>query len=736
MLDDRFTQGAQSALMLSFSAARRLGHNFIGSEHLLLGVFGERTGAAHRALSSLGVTEQRLFDAVAASVGSGSGALSSPLMLTARAARIIKGSVAQATASGAASVASEHILMSILVERDCGGVRVLLACGVDCAQLYNILIARQSTASAPPRAPGATQRRSELKLTLQFGCDMTRRAAERAFDPVIGREEEFSHMVRILCRRQKSNPVLIGEAGVGKTAIAEMLAQSIVENHVPPVLAGHRLISLELGSMLAGTKYRGEFEERTRAILEEVRAAGDVILFIDELHMLTGAGAAEGAIDAANLLKPALSRAGLQIIGATTPAEYKKSIRRDGALSRRFQPVDVREPDRTQTLAILRGVRAKYELHHGVAISEEALESAVELSDRYMTDRRQPDKALDLLDEACAAARIDGGAGVRREDIARVCGAAAGVSVTAISEGERERLARLETELGRRVVGQAQAIHAVSQALRRARLLPRGDRRPSGSFLFCGPSGVGKTELARALADCVFADPEALIRLDMSEFREPHSVAKLIGSPPGYIGFGEGGRLTENIRRRPSSVVLFDEVEKAHPDVLDLLLQILDDGFLTDSEGVRAYFSSAIVILTSNIGLAQLSAGQVGFGERTQSDARATVTAQVKRSFRPELLNRIDETIVFTTLGEPELCQICRLLIAESAARFSGAGVTLEVDDGAVARLCHSAKDPLLGARPLRRAVVTQIDDKLCARMLDGSLKRGMSAFVGEGDID
>lgn len=734
MLDDRFTQGAQSALMLSFSAARRLGHNFIGSEHLLLGVFGERTGAAHRALSSLGVTEQRLFETVAASVGAGGGALSSPLMLTARAARIIEGSVAQATASGAPSVASEHLLMSILVERDCGGVRALHACGVDCAQLYNILLARQT--SAPARTPGTQQRKSELKLTLQFGSDMTRRAAERGYDPVIGREEEFARIIRILCRRQKSNPVLLGEAGVGKTAIAEMLAQSIVENRVPVALAGRRLVSLELGSMLAGTKYRGEFEERTRAILEEVRAAGDVILFIDELHMLTGAGAAEGAIDAANLLKPALSRAGLQIIGATTPGEYKKSIRRDGALARRFQPVEVREPDHTQTLAILRGVRTKYEQHHGVVISEEAMESAITLSDRYMTDRRQPDKALDLLDEACAAARIDGAAGVRRDDIARVCGAVAGVNVTAVREDERQRLARLEAELGRRVVGQEQAIRAVAQSLRRARLLPRGDRRPCGSFLFCGPSGVGKTELARALADCVFADPEALIRLDMSEFREPHSVAKLIGSPPGYVGFGEGGRLTESIRRRPSSVVLFDEVEKAHPDVLDLLLQILDDGFLTDSESTRAYFSSAIVILTSNVGLSQLAARQAGFGDRSLSDARATVMAQVKHSFRPELLNRIDETVVFTSLGEDELCSICRLLIDESAQRFAAAGLTLQVSDDAVKKLCRSGHDALLGARPLRRAVVSQIDDKLCAKMLDGTLKRGMTAFVNDCDID
>ncbi len=736
MLENRFSQGAQNALLLSFSAARRLQHSFIGSEHLLLGVFSQRGGGAHRALSDMGIAEKQLFDAVAAAVGAGTGCGSSPLVLTARAMRIIEGSPAQAAAAGAAFVASEHLLMSLLTEKDCGGIRVLRTLGVNPSMLYARLLARPQSPAASSPKPAKSR---ELKLTQQFGADLTQLAREGRFDPVIGREDELRRVMGVLCRRQKSNPVLLGDAGVGKTAVAEYLAQKIALGDVPEPLRGKRVISLELAGLISGTKYRGEFEERVRAILEEVRSCGDVILFIDEIHMLTGAGAAEGAIDAANILKPALSRAGLQIIGATTAAEYKKTIRRDSALARRFQPIEVGEPTEEQAVRILRSLASRYENHHGVVISPDALQLAVRLSVRYLTDRRLPDKAIDLIDEAAAMARLEKQRMVGPSHLAAVVRQMTGVSVQAVQADEKAELLSLEGRLLGQVIGQDDAVRAVARSVLRGRLLGQNGGRPIGSFLFCGPSGVGKTELARALCSALFGDERSLIRLDMSEFRESHSVSRLIGSPPGYVGFGEGGQLTERIRRRPYSVVLLDEVEKAHPDVLNLLLQLLDEGFLTDSEGNKADFQNAVVILTSNIGLRELQKRAAGFvsGVQTALPGEGSVLAEVRRAFRPELLNRLDDIIVFQPLSLETKAGICRKLLAQSAARLQSQDIALTWDETAVDLLAAQASDPALGARPLRRAILREVEDRACDMLLRGVLPAGSAArlHVQDGSL-
>jgi len=723
MTDNRFTQSAQVALMQAFSAAKKLGHGVLGSEHILLGLFQEHSGQAHRALRELGLTEEALTAQVLRRPLGRSGA-GDKVALSDEAGALIERAGAEATTAQAMGIATEHLLLAIMADPRCGAAMVLSACGVDMGSVRRRLSVQsapptQQNLSGPPPRQAAYGRR-ELKLTLQFGTDMTQKAALGGYDPVTGRELETERLVQVLARRQKSNPVLLGDAGVGKTAIVESLAGRLALGTVPAILRDRRIISLDLAGMISGTKYRGEFEERTRQVLEEVRAAGNVILFIDEMHMIAGAGAAEGAIDAANIMKPALSRGHVQVIGATTPAEYKKYIRRDSALARRFQPVAVEEPDRARAEDILHALRPQYEAHHGVKITDDALTAAIALSQRYITDRRLPDKAIDLMDEAAALAvlrrRPLAGEGEVREALSRAIGVAAGQ----LEGDERRRLLDLPDVLRGSVLGQDEAVEAVARAVRRTRAFG-GAGRPC-SFLFCGPSGVGKTQLARALSGALFGDTGRMVRLDMSEFMEKHSVARLIGSPPGYVGYGEGGQLTEGIRRAPYSVVLLDEVEKAHPDVLNILLQVLEDGQLTDGEGETVSFGSAVLIMTSNVGLERLAgARRTGFGPVRESDLKADILSAVKKSFRPELLNRIDHVAVFRPLENGHLRHIAQRELEQLARRLAAQGVSLTWEAEVLDSLAEAADDPGLGARPIRRAVSAQVEDPVAQLWLEGA---------------
>ena len=792
MANNRWTEKAQNALRLSYEAASALGHNYVGSEHILLGLLGEKRGVASKILLSYGVTGDALTAAIVQAIGKGTPGVQ-PMGMTPHAKEIMELAAAEAAGQGAGYIGTEHMLMAILREKDSSAMGLLRSLGTDARAIYRTLEegGREESPLASPGEGRKSGEKNTLKALGQFGIDLTARAREGKLDPVIGREQEIQRVMQILSRRQKNNPCLMGEPGVGKTAIAEGLAQKIVQGDVPETLSGKRLITLDLSAMVAGAKYRGEFEERLKNALQEVKRAGNIILFIDELHMIVGAGAAEGAVDAANILKPALSRGELQVIGATTTQEYRKHIEKDAALERRFQPVTVEEPSQEDAQKILLGLRDKYEAHHKIKITDEAIRGAVEISARYIPDRYLPDKALDLLDEAASRARlknmtpppslkaledtisqtekekeeavrtqdferaaalrdeekqqkaqleeqkkqwalsrgrISGAIGL--EDIAQVAALLTGIPVAQMTEDEAVRLAHLEEELHRRVVGQEEAVRAVAKAIRRGRVGLKDPNRPVGSFLFLGPTGVGKTELAKALAQGVFGEEKSLIRLDMSEYMERHSVSKLVGSPPGYVGYEEAGQLTEKVRRRPYCVLLFDEIEKAHPDVFNLLLQVLDDGILTDSQGRRVDFKNTIIIMTSNVGASQLQNKRpLGFGgaqgEEEDRQMKKELLAQLKKAFRPEFLNRIDDTIVFTRLQKDEIRQIAARLMDQVVERLRPAGLEASYDDALLDHLAESGFDPDYGARPLRRAIQSQIEDLAAMELLEGHVKKG-----------
>ena len=792
MANNRWTEKAQNALRLSYEAASALGHNYVGSEHILLGLLGEKRGVASKILLSYGVTGDALTAAIVQAIGKGTPGVQ-PMGMTPHAKEIMELAAAEAAGQGAGYIGTEHMLMAILREKDSSAMGLLRSLGTDARAIYRTLEegGREESPLASPGEGRKSGEKNTLKALGQFGIDLTARAREGKLDPVIGREQEIQRVMQILSRRQKNNPCLMGEPGVGKTAIAEGLAQKIVQGDVPETLSGKRLITLDLSAMVAGAKYRGEFEERLKNALQEVKRAGNIILFIDELHMIVGAGAAEGAVDAANILKPALSRGELQVIGATTTQEYRKHIEKDAALERRFQPVTVEEPSQEDAQKILLGLRDKYEAHHKIKITDEAIRGAVEISARYIPDRYLPDKALDLLDEAASRARlknmtpppslkaledtisqtekekeeavrtqdferaaalrdeekqqkahleqqkeqwalsrgrISGAIGL--EDIAQVAALLTGIPMAQMTEDEAVRLAHLEEELHRRVVGQEEAVRAVAKAIRRGRVGLKDPSRPVGSFLFLGPTGVGKTELAKALAQGVFGEEKSLIRLDMSEYMERHSVSKLVGSPPGYVGYEEAGQLTEKVRRRPYCVLLFDEIEKAHPDVFNLLLQVLDDGILTDSQGRRVDFKNTIIIMTSNVGASQLQNKRpLGFGgaqgEEEDRQMKKELLAQLKKAFRPEFLNRIDDTIVFTRLQKEEIRQIAARLMDQVVERLRQAGLEASYDDALLDHLAESGFDPDYGARPLRRAIQSQIEDLAAMELLEGHVKKG-----------
>ena len=798
MNNSQFTQRARAALRLAQETSARLGHGYVGSEHLLMGLLKEGQGLAAKVLRQAGLEPEGMSSAIARLVGVGApGGLPSQ-GLTPRCKRIIELAITEADRLGHHYVGTEHLLMGLLREGDGVAARVLTGSGLDLRKLYgDVTGALGGSPPPPPRSSRARVEREyggDTKLLDQFSRDLTHMARSGELDPVVGRDAEVRRVVQILSRRTKNNPALIGEPGVGKTAVAEALAQRIAEGNVPDELRGRRLLALDLSSMVAGTKYRGEFEERVKGILTEVRRAGNIILFLDELHTIVGAGSAEGAIDAANILKPALGRGELQVVGATTLDEYRKYIEKDAALERRFQPVTVAEPDPETALEILKGLRDKYEAHHKLSITDQAIQAAVDLSRRYLHDRWLPDKAIDLIDEASSRVRMErlapppdlrvleekaeqarrekeeaihsqdfekaamlrdaegdfrraleeqqnrwrsgqAGGQVTAEDVAAVVSAWTGVPVTTLTEGESRRLLALERELHRRVVGQDEAVASVAKAVRRGRVGLKEESRPTGVFLFLGPTGVGKTELCKALSQALFGSEEAMVRFDMSEYMEAHAVSRLVGSPPGYVGHEEGGQLTEQVRRKPYSVVLFDEIEKAHHDLWGILLQILEDGVLTDSQGRKADFSNTVVVLTSNVGAARITAkgGRLGFaaasGEtRSPEELKSTVMDEVKKVFRPEFLNRLDEIIVFRQLDRLQITAIARRMLEDVRKRLGKLGVGLEASDAAVDALAAAGFDPAYGARPLRRAVRARLEDPLAALLLNGTLKSGDTA--------
>ncbi len=741
--DDRLTPQSSRALTLAFEAAAELGHSYVGSEHILLGLAMEGTGTAARSLRNYGFDDRRIRTLLTEALGRGAAGTRPAQGFTPRARSVIEAAAAEAESQGQRLVDTQHLLLAILREGDSLALRLLSSGGLDGRSLMRELAERGAGRSAAPRQPG---RKPDPRALSAYTTDLTEAARAGRLDPVIGRETELMRMREILCRRSKNNPLLLGDPGVGKTALAEGLAQALLEGDVPEALYDKRILSLDMGAIVAGTKYRGDFEDRLRNLLEEVRSAGDVILFIDEMHMLVGAGAAEGAIDAANILKPLLSRGFLQVIGATTMEEYRRYLRKDAALARRFQPIPLREPTQEEAVRILTGLRPRYETHHRLAISQEAVIAAVKLSSRYVCDRFLPDKAIDLMDEAAARVllRSAGQKELMRQveaaDVAEVAAEWTGVPVAAMTEAEGQRLRSLEEALKKRVIGQDAAVAAVAAAVRRGRAGLKEAGRPIGSFLFAGPTGVGKTELCLALAEALFGSEKDLIRLDMSEYSEKFTASRLIGAPPGYAGCEEGGLLTELIRRRPYSVVLFDELEKAHTEVLDLLLQILEDGRLTDAHGRIADFRNAVVVMTTNAGSAAVTAQRAPLGflpPGPGSDREGPVRRELRQVFRAELLNRVDEIQIFRPLDEEALTLIARKLLEGLRERLAALDIRLEAEDGVAEALAREGRDPDFGARPLRRSLRRQLEDPLTDLILAGSLPPGSRAAVSleEGRI-
>ncbi|NCB51482.1 MAG: ATP-dependent Clp protease ATP-binding subunit [Clostridia bacterium] len=791
----KFTERASAAIGKAHDAAASLGHSYVGTEHILIGVAAEEGGLGARVLNKNGLDAAVLKELAAFMVGRG--APGEPVQgLTGNARQAVERAGEDAAKLGRGFIGTEHLLIGVLREPDCGAARLLAAAGADVGSIYTDAVALfggQSFESRQQQSPlKMPSRRTETKILDLYSRDLTELAATGKTDPVIGREGEISRVIQILSRRTKNNPVLVGEPGVGKTAVAEGLAQRVAKGQVPDTLQGHRIVTLDIASMLAGTKYRGDFEDRVKSVLKEVQRAGDIIIFIDELHTIVGAGSAEGAIDASNILKPALGRGELQIIGATTLEEYRRHIEKDAALERRFQPVTVTEPGEETCDKMLRGLRPSLERHHGLRITDGAIAAAVKMSVRYINDRFLPDKAIDLLDEAAshvrmecyllpgeigrleaeckalsarkeaaiAAQNFEQAAQLRDEenkkrgelekarlaesgaerslsekDVAEIVSEWTGVPVATVTEDESKRLLCLEETLHRRVIGQNEAVAAVAKAIRRGRVGLGDPKRPIGSFLFLGPTGVGKTELCRALAEAVYGDESAMIRFDMSEYMEKHAVSKLIGSPPGYVGYDEGGQLTEKVRRRPWSVVLFDEIEKAHEDVWSLLLQVMEDGRLTDSTGRTTDFRNTIIVMTSNVGAKAISDKRpaLGFGgTETDEDAvaRRAVMAELKKTFRPEFLNRIEDVIVFRRLKREEVKKIASGLTEAVACRMKKLGVTITVTDEAMEKLVDEGFEPASGARPLRRTVRTFLEDPAAEMLLSGVLKAGESVRV------
>ena len=803
MADSQFTSTALGAIRLAQENAARLGHSYVGCEHLLLGLASQEYSPAACALRKAGADSHTLRCAIGQRVGIGVPARSLHQGLTPNCCQAIRGAVGESRRLGHGAVNSEHLLLGLLGDGQNGAIRLLTDCGVEPAQLYRQVAASLGGEELPPRTRARepeARTASDTRQLDQCARDLTRMAAEGRLDPVIGREEELARVIQILSRRTKNNPALIGEPGVGKTAVAEGLALAIADGTAPAHLLGRRVCALDLSSMVAGTKYRGEFEEKLKHVLNEVRRAGNIILFIDELHTIVGAGSAEGAIDAANILKPALARGEIQVIGATTLDEYRRHIEKDSALELRFQPVTVREPSRDQALAILRGLRGRYESHHHLTITDEALAAAVDLSIRYLPQRFLPDKAIDLVDEAASRARLDRqalppelkeledraaqagrqmGRAIQDQDFERaallrdaegdfrrqlregkerwqaaqkprqveeshiraVLTQWTGVPVTDPDEADKKALSTLEKELNRTLLGQDRAVEAVTKAIRRGRLGLKDPRRPVGCFLLLGPSGVGKTQLCRSLASALFGSQEALLRFDMSEYMEAHSVSRLIGSPPGYVGHEEGGQLTERVRKNPWSVVLLDELEKAHRDVWSILLQVMEEGVLTDAQGRRTDFRNTVLVMTSNLGARRFGKSQsLGFhtgGQAEREELERAVLADARSTFAPEFLNRLDATLVFHPLERDTLGQIARQVLLETGARLSKLGVTMEVEDQAVALLADRGADREYGARPLRRAVSTLVEDPAADLILAGKLKQGdtLRVMAQEGQV-
>ena len=808
-----FTNRAKKAIDLANELAIELGHNYIGTEHILYGLVKEGSGVAARVLANQGIEPDMIIDKIVELVGN-EAPITETMGFTPRSKRVIETSFIEARKLGYNYIGTEHLLIGILREADSIAARILLELNTNIPRLYNeiIKVINEGEDYTPDSDNGKGGKRGSYNQTPtlnQFGEDLTKKAEEGKLDPIIGRKEEIERVIQILSRRTKNNPCLIGEPGVGKTAAVEGLAEKIVSGDVPEILKGKRVVTMDISGMVAGSKYRGDFEERIKKALDEVKKAGDVILFIDEIHTIVGAGAAEGAIDAANILKPLLARGEIQLIGATTLNEYRKYIEKDAALERRFSPVTVNEPSEKDTVKILKGLRDKYEAHHGVKITDEAIDAAVKMSVRYINDRFLPDKAIDLIDEAASRAKLksytepdslkklqeeieevendkeeavrsqkfEKAASLRdkqkelkekyekeqkkwqnknnksvtnitEENIAEVIASWTGIPAKKITEDENERLKNLEKTLHERVIGQDEAVEAVAKAIRRGRVGLKDPKRPIGSFLFLGPTGVGKTELSKALAESLFGDENAMIRIDMSEYMEPHSVSKLIGSPPGYVGFDEGGQLTEKIRRKPYSVILFDEIEKAHPDVMNMLLQILEDGRLTDSQGRTVNFKNTVIIMTSNIGarlitdkktlgFTKTENGDKGKEEAENKDYEETkkeVMEALKKELRPEFINRIDEIIVFHKLTDNEIGKIIDIMLKEVTNRLAAQKIKIELEPEVKELIASKGIDKNFGARPLRRTIQSVLEDRLAEEILDGNLKKNKVNKIGVKD--